>query len=957
MKRKSNFKQVFLYIILPYICIAILHIILAMQISVPTIWPDEFINYFSARYLINNDILTKLIIPINDLIGNLGYSILISPIFIFFQEPLNAFKASLLFNALVGSTIYIATFLFVKTIFKSDYKKSSLISIIVSLYPAFILQTNNLYSDAIAPTIFLFGILSIYYLLKKQNILSSILFVLSSTLIVLINIRLIPFPIISILFLIYISFKKKFRISLTLSIIIALIILITLCVFLEDSIIFGISGLASPEFKITSVLINIFQLTLLFFSIYYIVYFFCSKQYLYSYFTFIGFITGILSNNNEFYFIITALGIFVPLLFKMVKLNKRMIYGISISLIVTFTFYIILPDYLTFSELFSIIKTWIVNLSGTVYYVFISTFLLFFVGLVFIIIHLWKHSVNIPDEHEMENSLEIEHKKTYTLIRIITEPRHSTLFLFLLISLSCLFVSIYPSLYSDDFYRADLLFYGRNIELILAGFLAYALYCLRESDPKYYLIAIVSTILFFSFFTIILLLNYNNIIKTEASFKSIIGFFPFRAIIGNINIFLFSTIAFIIGLMFIILHRYKPIITTIIISSIYLFASLFTYNYVDLYTNNEKINRTIIVDFINKYFPKEDQIDYDKNNYSESSQNGLSYAFHLWNRKINFIDTSEFKSGLLISSESFGLKDHNRYVLLAIEHDGKDYLWADKERLNNKLVEELIPSYLDLPLTESWIGGISKIGFLKDFWIKHNSKFIIPLRKQDSVLSISFVIYSNVESKATLKIKLSSMDTSLNVEPGLNEFNIETRYNTISNYCTIEFICDLPSYKSKKDDKYYGLQLKSLILSDVKKESNEGYNLTNENLCDISKLTIQLRPNIDLSLFKPKINDSIKIPIRLINNGISNIFLNKDSFQISYKWRDFIFKSIYSSKFQNLKENIVIYPNSYNEQFITIYFPKEEKKFFLEFGLIDNRNNWIKIEKNRKLLFNLKHKI
>lgn len=950
MENKSNFKKIILFIIFPYLCIVIFHLILAMQITVPTIWPDEFINIFKAKVLISSEIHTKVIIPMIELVGTFGYALLIAPLMIFFKEPTNAFHSFLIFNSIVGSTIYIATYLFVKIIYKTDYKTPLLISLIVSLYPAYILQTNNIYLDSIAPAIFLFGILSFYYVLKKQNILSSIIFIIIATLIVWINIRLIPFIVISILFLFYLSIKKQFKTSLFITISFSLILFIVFGIYLGDLIISGISGENIPELKNFFVLLNILQMTLVFFIIYLIFYFFFTKQFILSYYILVGLITGISSNYNILFLIILPVGFLLSLLFYSKRTERKLWLGVIYSISVAIALYLAFPKSLGFIELFSKLLSWIINLSGTLYYALVSSFLLFFIGSVFIFIQLWRQFVNIPDEKEMEDNLEREYKKTFTLKRIIAEPSQATLLLFLLASLACLCVSIYPTYY-DANYRADLLFFGRNIELILAGFLAIALYKIKESDPKDFVIAIISSVLFFSFFSIIMILSYNNIIYSEASFKSFICFFPLRAIIGNINILIFSTITFLIAMLFIIFYRYKTLLSTIIFSGIFLFTTLFTFNYVDLYTCNEKNNRTKLVDYLNKNFPDITEIDYDKNNDKEVSQNGLSYAYHLWNKKINFVDSSAFTTGLIISSPSYGLQDLNRFVLLAIEHDGNDYLWADRTKIDNNKINELIPSYLDLPLTAKWVGGIAKSGFVGNNWINNDAQITFPINHKDSVLAFIISVNSSVDEKTSLKLNMNnSIDTILEISPGLNKIELRLTNASIFNYFTIHLKSNL--YIDEKNSVFYGIQLKSLIASCEYNKSDK-----NETECntygDLHKLIIQPRQNIDLSLFQPKSNDSLTIPIQLVNYGDSLICINKDSFLIGYRWKDFIFQKEYSHKFYPIKSNLCIEPNSFKEQLITIYFPKEAKKYFLEFGLIDKRNYFLEIEKNRMVLFNL----
>lgn len=952
MENTSNFKKIILFIVLPYLCIVIFHLILAQQISVPTIWPDEFINIFKAKFLINGEVITKVIVPMNELVGTFGYSLLITPLLIFFKEPINAFHSFLIFNSIVGSSIYIATYLFIKTIFNTDYKTPLLISIIVSLYPAYILQTNNIYYDSIAPAIFLFGILTFYYVLKKQNIVTSFLFILLATLIVWINIRLIPFTVISIVFLFYLSIKKQFKKSLFITISILLILLVILGIFLGDSITFGISGKNISELKNFFVLLNILQMTLIFFVIYLIFYFFFAKQFILSYFILVGLLTGIFSNNNELLFFILPVGFLLSLLFYSKRTERKLWLGVLYSIIVAVALYLAFPKSIGFSEIFSKLLSWVINLSGTLYYALVSSFLLFFFGCVFIYLRLWRQFVNIPDEKEMEENLEREYKKTYTLKRIIAEPSQTALLLMFLASLACLFVSIYPTYYNTE-YRADLLFFGRNIELLFAGILAFALYKIKYSDPKDFVIAIITSTIFFSFFSIIMILSYDNVISSEASYKSFISFFPFRAIIGNINILIFSTFTFIIGMLLIIFFRYKTILTSIILSGIFLFITFFTYKYVDLYTCNEKTNRTKLVDYLNKHFPDITEIDYDINNYKETSQNGLSYAFHLWNKKINFVDSSAFKTGLIISSPYYGLQDLNRFVLLAIEHDGKDYLWADRTIIDNNKINELIPSYLDLPLTAKSVGGIAKNGFVDENWINNNAQIIFPVRHTDSVLTIFILLNSSTAGKTTLNLNMNNaIDTIVEIFPGLNKIEMNFTNASIFNYFTIRFNSNL--YIDEKNNVFYGIQLKSIVaISDnnYKRDKNEIECKTEGNLY---KLIIQPRQNIDLSLLQPKTNDSITIPIQIINNSDSIICLNKDSLLIGYRWKDFIFQKEYSNKLFQLKSSLCIEPNSYKEQLITIYFPKEEKKFFLEFGLSDKRNQFLEFEKNRMVLFNLK---
>ena len=138
---KNFFSKSTTLVIIPFLLLVIIHILMASQIKVPIVWPDEYFHVFYAKSFLGWFVTFPL--PKVGFLGSFGYSMLISPIIAIMQTPENYFTSILYFNSIISSSLYIGLYFFIKKLLNSDNFNSFLISFVISLYPAYLLQSNT----------------------------------------------------------------------------------------------------------------------------------------------------------------------------------------------------------------------------------------------------------------------------------------------------------------------------------------------------------------------------------------------------------------------------------------------------------------------------------------------------------------------------------------------------------------------------------------------------------------------------------------------------------------------------------------------------------------------------------------------------------------------------------------------------------------------------------------------
>ncbi len=156
--------------VLPYLVLVLLHILLALKMQQPNIF-DEFGYLARARYLSG-------VAHIPQDIGayHFGYSLFLLPAFWLFSDPILVYKAVVITNSLLISSLYFAIYHVLHTLCQCEKKSSVLISFTCCLYPAFVLQSNLAWSENAFIPFFSFFIVSFAILLRRKSYPMALLF-------------------------------------------------------------------------------------------------------------------------------------------------------------------------------------------------------------------------------------------------------------------------------------------------------------------------------------------------------------------------------------------------------------------------------------------------------------------------------------------------------------------------------------------------------------------------------------------------------------------------------------------------------------------------------------------------------------------------------------------------------------------------------------------------------------
>lgn len=950
-----------IFILLPYLSLVLLHIILSLPMKVPIIWPDEFAYLFFGKHIAGYEIMYN--IPKIELISSFGYSVLFSPIFMLFKEPSQIYSSILILNSIISATLYIGLYLLLKNLFNAGSKTSFLVAFVVCFYPAYLLQTDVVLTDAVTPALFTFGILLFNNFIRKKSVLYSILFALAAGYLNWVHIRMLPFTIMSIIFLCFLVYYKKMPIFQAGLSIIIMIIMILFGIIIGDHLTYMLSGAVGKSQRISESLIRIAEIILIFLLIGCSLYFLVRKYYLHMTYTAAGLVGGILASTS-----FTALLLFpvAGLIYLLIlhSLNKiKFSYGVwafaSMSVIAFFT-YFVLPDFGYYTVVSERILIWFINASGSLFYALFSTYCLFLMGVFFIVRHIWINSVEIiPAVSHTDLFREVK-KNRFSIEKMLNDYSSLTLTFLMSAAFLMIFITIMPTKYQISYYRADHLFYGRYVEVVLACFLAIAIYKLKEAEVKDFLISSLGAWFVFIVLTIVMIITYDNIIPSELSFRSVMSFFPLRAVLGNINIMLYFIAALFTSVMIAICYRYNPPLGRFVIISAFLSFTIFTYIYVDYYHQVEKIYRNKLVNYLNEIFPDQIKISYDKKIFKENSQNGLSYLWLMPKRMISFFDSDKTlpETNLIIAGNDYGLKSKKKAVLLNIEHDGNDHLWMSTDQ-NNSYLSDLMPSYYNIPLNKSYVGGVYRNGFHKDKWINGKAEINTYINKPDSVFSIEFEIISTTLKPQNLIIWLENKEIfNKNIANGGWKYSLNIKLDTIFDRLNFKFFSDL-SRENKNRDLLRGIIIKNFMIKDsiIDMENSLTEDLSKVDPSNENEInyTVYPRRNIDFSQLDLNSGDSIEVPMVIRNNSNNPlVFNNKTPIHLMYFWDDFIFKNEVMQEFAVKNINTKINAGEEKEFLVKIKSPSENKKFFLTFALVLDDQTKIKQFNNREYLFNFK---
>jgi len=947
---KINFK----FLVLPFIAIVILHIILSIPIQVPIIWPDEYTYLFMAKYFAGEQLAQAL--PKTEIVGSFGYSLLVSPAFRLFDDPVAIYKTVLIINSFFAGLLYISVFLFLKKLTDSSDKLSLLISIVVSLYPAYLLQSNNAYTDSLTPAYFLFCITAFFNYLNKKDLGSLLIFAILTGFMNWIHIRMLPFTLIAILFMLFIFYKKQINpLQLILSVgILSLFVLFG--IIITDHIQFALQGKLEESERIINSLLNIAEVILLLGGSLMIIYSLLNRKF--SLFIFIigGIISGLFLSETMMSWAILLVALLANfLLFRNDKSKiKNLVVGTIIFIVLALLTYIAIPELKFVPVVFDRLRIWFVNLSGVSYYSIFSTYLFVLIGFAGILYYLHKEfwQSGLPENPDSIKDFSTIKPAGYNFNLLLNNPKALTFIFMLLTSIGMIIITIFPKELSATYYRADHLFYGRYIEVVIAGFFAYGLQRIVKSNPKEYLIITLISIFVFFSMSFLMIYVYGNVIASELSFKSVLSFFPLRAVLGNINIFLFSLFALLVGIVFAILNRFKPTLGHILLSVGMLFISSFTYYFVDYYYQVDKLERNKIINLLEDDFKDVNIINYDLGIFSEKSQNGLHYIWSMPNKKFNLFSPSKgtIKSDITIGGEYYGINNDRNAFLYAIEHDGNDHLWIEEGDLQKKF-EGKYPLYYNIPLQKEFVKGVYRTKFYKDDWINGKWELIIPNVENDTAINFEIILASSNTQPQNLIVWLEDEEVfNKDVKPGVWKYTISLSTKDTLKRFRIRFFSDLTK---GEDESIIGLKLMSAKL--IKENVKKVYNFSFDNKLE-NTLKIELRRNLDYKLLKLNPGDTLELPILITNYGDNKIDFDKDDLTLNVSWYDFIFKSLKFETENNCLSGS-LGPGEAREFDIKLIVPDKTRKYFVDFNIYgQNKKSPFKIYNQRQWLVDLREK-
>lgn len=927
------------YIVIPYLILTVLHIIMAIPLSVPVVWPDEYIFIFFSQFIAGTATLPDL--QNSNTIGSYGYSILIAPLSLLFKDPSSLYRAIIVLNSIIGSSLYIALFLFLSKILKAESGESAVIAFVSCLYPAFIIQTNVAYTSGITPAIFTFTVLSFYNLLKNKTLLSSIIFSLMCGLLSIIHVRFIPVIITSLVLVGYLIYLKKLQFVHLLAIIFILS-LFSVFHFEFDKIIFTGFENINAKVLLTAQLIEIFEVTILIFYVYLTIFFIIKQHYLYLISSICGIITGLFFSTQEFSSLLLLVLVSYLILLKIKdrvtvkEIFKNLAVFILLFLITAFVFSN--PDHA--GTISYRITNWLINSLGTIYYGAFATHLLLLIGFALLFLELTESGLITRSTPISEDGYISETTTRFYIRKLLNEPEKAALFFYVITSIFLFLITKTTFEYSSDFYRADLLFFGRYIEAFFPPLIAYSFFKLKTINLKKFFFAATLSMLIFILITYILILKYGNMIYSEIDFRSCISFFSLRAPLGNINIILYSLFALVISNIILLLIRFKAYLAIFFSGVVFLAFSAFTYYYVIIYHQNEKLSRTRILDLLEE-LPDSVNIYYDNSLINEFSNNAFGYMFQMPGRKFSLINTDKsiIKKAVIFGGKYDYMDSYSsNAILLQIEQSGEDYLWLNPDFPSKINYKKFMPSYSDVPLLKDYIGGVSRKRFTGNYNISEHSFIRLPWKESDSNIVLNFAVYNAYGSSHFMEVKVNGKSVFHdNIRIDSSQYKIYTTIQPGISHIKIEFIDSLAKY-----DPTTKIQRGIFLIDFNIANLSENYLLNNneqisENLIEdaAKNIKLKIRGNYDLSKMPMTPNGEIKIPIVIENIGTKNIYFNgKYPVYLTYSWLSFVFQNTESVCEIPISLSGLLKPGEETNAFIKVKNPKNKGKYFLKFDLI-----------------------
>ncbi|MTI53322.1 hypothetical protein [Geosporobacter ferrireducens] len=135
-----------------YIILFFIHFYSIQDMTLPIVLDDEFAYLANAAFLVGYDwssVVSQMMYYAS------GYSLLIVPIFMFFDNPLSIYKSALILNSIIASGIFFIAYGVIKQICTS-YKKENQImfSFVISLYPSYVVYSKLSWAESLLSFLF-----------------------------------------------------------------------------------------------------------------------------------------------------------------------------------------------------------------------------------------------------------------------------------------------------------------------------------------------------------------------------------------------------------------------------------------------------------------------------------------------------------------------------------------------------------------------------------------------------------------------------------------------------------------------------------------------------------------------------------------------------------------------------------------------------------------------------------
>lgn len=895
---------------IPFLALVSIHIYMAFPLEVPVVVEDEFVYLSKAGYITG-----ALEMP-NYLKGGassgFGYPLMIAPAFLIFDEPTSIYKACVIINGIIASTLFIWLFLLIRNVLEAGRWKAVAVSFVVSLYPAYMLQSNMAWTDAVSPALFVLVLLLFYYMIAKPGWIRSFLFSFFTVFMFAVHPRGIVLVFVTIGLMAYLAVKMVFPAKLSLFSVL-LIITLTIVTLIAGDFLSSEMSDSSVGLVMLDEIYNRADLVLLIIIFFTGLFFFRTKVFYILFYISIGIALAALFQLSLAGRMagMAVLAFATGLLFLMNFLKKLsgkevLVYLVLMAVCLVLSL-IFLPQLGYLDSIVNSYYLWIVNASGRLFYLSFSTFGIYVFGFISLIAILWtRHSL-------VWNNI-ISDKKSLTLLYLLV---CSSGLLFIITNVGIPQSAISP----------DRIFYGRSAELFMAPLLAIGILLQSDKDFEFRSLSNIFSFVFIIAFTILPLITYGNIISAEPVFRNFLMFFPLRAFLGEINIMAYLGITLFFFIIAVIMFYRMPRATIILAGIFFAALSVFIYRYVINYHHTERRDRNIIPSLI-AADGKADTI-YCSNKLRRN-HNIYRYQFLLPEQKFVFVENELlYKKDLFIAEDSYVPKMQAHPRLITLEHCGSTSLWAGDKNVFERF-EAISPSYVNVPLGAPELAGIQR-GGITGTRINKYAFFNVPVRKQDVLTALKITLRQKLRQKRYFRIDLNGItifadtiaDRTKTIITGIDSLEK-------SDYALLQIFEDAKSDNISGEDK--SPELREITIQGDARPISEAVKFLGHNPYEI-----RIRGNYNLISYRMKADEKAILPMAAIfGHGITNP--GSGQVLVKSRWRNFAFRSII--KTGNLVEiDKEMAPGKYFFDY-KIQAPSQPGKYFLEFDLCDENGEW-----------------